>query len=58
MFDKQLRNLLEQYNIFKKNVDLNFDLCEREELKGLFIGTQSPTVIPTSYFYKSSKKYI
>ena len=58
MFEKQLRNLSEQYNIFKKNLDLNFDLCEREELKGLFIETQSTTIISTSYFYKSSKKYI
>ena len=35
MFDKQLENLFEQYTIFKKNFDLEFDEMERPELKGL-----------------------
>ena len=32
--DKRLEDLFEQYKIFKKNLDLNFELCERPELKG------------------------
>ena len=41
MLDEQLKNLFEQYKIFKKNLDLKedlklkFDGIERPELKGL-----------------------
>ena len=35
MLDKQLENLFEQYKIFKKNLDLEFDGIENQELKGL-----------------------
>ena len=35
MLEKPLENLFEQYTIFKKNLDLNFDEMERHELKGL-----------------------
>ena len=35
MLDEQLENLFEQYKIFKKNLDLQFLLHERQELKGL-----------------------
>ena len=32
--DQQLRNLLDQYKIFKKNLDLKFELSESQELTG------------------------
>ena len=35
MLDQQLRNLINQYKILKKNLDLKFELCEARELKGL-----------------------
>ena len=34
MLDKRLENILEQYKIFKKNLDLKFELSERPEFTG------------------------
>ena len=33
--DQELGNLLDQYKIFKKNLDLKFELSESRELTGL-----------------------
>ena len=40
----QLKTLIKQYNIYKKNSDLKFELYDREELKGSFQGIQSSPV--------------
>ena len=37
ILEKNLKQLFEQYKIFKNNSDLKFDLCERPELKGYFL---------------------
>ena len=34
MLDKRLENILEQYKIFKNNLDLKFELSERPEFTG------------------------
>ena len=35
--DQQLGNILDQYKIFKKNLDLKFELSESRELTGLIL---------------------
>ena len=34
MFDRKLKNLFDQYKVFKKNLDLQFPLSDRQELNG------------------------
>ena len=36
ILDKNLKKLFEEYEIFKNNSKFQFDLCERQELKGYF----------------------
>ena len=34
MLDERLEDLIKQYKIFKKNLELEFDMSRRPELKG------------------------
>ena len=43
ILDKNLKKLFEEYEIFKNNSKFQFDLCERQELKGYFLNKKFST---------------